>query len=168
MKRIVLFAIILSFLLQIVFVGHAIGVPAVESDIKISYSHNPDDDFVPGEVLVSIKKEYSSLDKEWSIDDFSGIAISSITDLMYIDNEESINWVNSGEFRQILRLELYENSKEAVLNAIEELDKLEFVRTAAPNQSYEIEFPQEEVVSVATKSNLAQSGDGSVIETKKL
>ena len=104
-----------------------------EQDEKVYGNYSVQDDFAPGEVLISIKKEYSLPNKEWSIDDFSGIAISSITDLMYIDNEESINWVNSGEFRQILRLELYENSKEAVLNAIEELDKLEFVRTAAPN-----------------------------------
>ena len=105
---------------------------------KLTYETLPipklDDDFADNKIIVTLKKEYSSVNNSFKIDDFEisdGTNIESIKDLTYMTNPSKI--VNREGFVQILSIELKENCKGNVLKAIEELEKLDMVLAAEPD-----------------------------------
>ena len=102
----------------------------------ISLSENFDD----SSLIVTLDKAISAVNKIHSKDFFNNVAIKSIKDLTYInDNSPNIANFNSVNFRQILEIELMESSKENVLNTIEEIIKIEGVLSAEPNYYVEID-----------------------------
>ena len=99
----------------------------------------PEDSFVPGEILITIKKEYSEPNKIWSVSDFSELEILSVEDLFTIDNERALAWINKDQFQQILKLTLASPTKEAVIETIPKLSMYDFIQTAGANS---IDFPE--------------------------
>ena len=92
-----------------------------------------EDSFVPGEILITIKKEYSEPNKIWSASDFSELEILSVEDLFTIDNESALAWINKDQFQQILKLTLASPTKEAVIETIPKLSIYDFIQTAGAN-----------------------------------
>ena len=92
-----------------------------------------EDSFVPGEILITIKKEYSEPNKIWSVSDFSELEILSVEDLFTIDNERALAWINKDQFQQILKLTLASPTKEAVIETIPKLSIYDFIQTAGAN-----------------------------------
>ena len=80
-------------------------------------------DFTNDCVLVVVKKEYSGINKEWSLDFFGDLPIKEVIDLTHRNNPESVT--NPSEFNQILKIVLEEPSYEGVLDLIEELKKFD-------------------------------------------
>ena len=125
----------------------------------ISLSENFDD----SSLIVTLDKAISAVNKIHSKDFFNNVAIKSIKDLTYInDNSPNIANFNSVNFRQILEIELMESSKENVLNTIEEIIKIEGVLSAEPN--YYVEIDKEPI-----SANEPEEGDiyGKGIKNKR-
>ncbi len=132
-----------------------------EKDEKIVESVQEGADFEPGIVIVTIKKEYSGLDKDFSSGDFPGVKIANIEYLTIMTTDQSNPLINYDEFRQILKLTLQEKSKQAVLDAIEILDKNDIVKTATPD--YIISFDKPETPSVTEEAgSLPNYSEGTV------
>ena len=92
------------------------------------------DEVVDGEVIVTIKHEYSALAKEWSTDDFPGVnalALEYITALRD-GKPEDYPMLNYDNFCQILLLHI-EKGEDALNDAIAALKALDFVSDAFPN-----------------------------------
>ena len=89
-------------------------------------------------VLVVVKKEYSGINKEWSLDFFGDLPIKEVKDLTYCDNPDSVS--NPDEWRQILEIKIKEPSYEGVLELIEELKKFDEFESAQPNYIYRIKI----------------------------
>ena len=69
--------------------------------------------FSSSSLIVTLDKAISAVNKIHSKDFFNNVAIKSIKDLTYInDNSPNIANFNSVNFRQILEIELMESSKE--------------------------------------------------------
>lgn len=106
---------------------------AVLHDAKIKgYSHKAtiDEDFEDDKVKVILNYRYSKVNGEVNIKDFysksSTVKFKSVTDNFRVADETT----ERENFRQILSLELQEKSKENVLQAIKELEKLDSVLVA--------------------------------------
>ena len=82
-------------------------------------------------VLVVVKREYSGINKEWSLDFFGDLPIKEVKDLTHRDNPDSVS--NPSEFKQILKIVLKEPSYEGVLELIEELKKFDEFESAEPD-----------------------------------
>ena len=82
-------------------------------------------------VLVVVKKEYSDINKVWSLGFFGDLPIKEVQDLTHRDNPDSVS--NPSEFKQILKIVLKEPSYEGVLELIEELKKFDEFESAEPN-----------------------------------
>ena len=87
--------------------------------------------FTNDSVLVVVKKEYSGINKEWSLDFFGDLPIKEVKDLTHRDNPDSVS--NPDEWRQILEIKLKEPSYEGVLELIEELKKFDEFEYVGPN-----------------------------------
>lgn len=87
--------------------------------------------FTNDRVLVVVKKEYSGINKEWSLDFFGDLPIKEVKDLTYSNNPENI--ANQNGFQQILAIYLKEPSYEGALELIEELKKIDEFESAEPN-----------------------------------
>lgn len=118
------------------------------------------DDFLGNKIIVTLTQEYSEVNKQVNIDDFeisnlitletmnnlglsyddvSGkIIIKNIKDLTYVDDPTIIS--NPDEYRQILSFELLNDSKEDVLNIINELETLDYVIAAEPIYNFSVDF----------------------------
>ena len=108
------------------------------------------DDFKNDTVIVTLSSDYSYVNKDIDIDDFktnniidsselcddfniessNKIIIENIRDLTYINDPSRI--INKDEFCQVLSISLKSSSKQTVLDAIKELEKLDFVLAAEP------------------------------------
>lgn len=92
--------------------------------------------FTNDSVLVVVKKEYSGINKEWSLDFFGDLPIKEVKDLTHRDNPDSVS--NPDEWRQILEIKLKEPSYEGVLELIEELKKFDEFEYVGPNYIYKV------------------------------
>ena len=91
-----------------------------------------DDEFEPGKVYVCLKNEVSYPNKKWPLSTFACVDPASVVNDNYIDNPEVISRINLDTFIQTFIITLKDNSKEAVLKAIRELEKLDIVYFATP------------------------------------
>ena len=92
--------------------------------------------FTNDSVLVVVKKEYSGINKEWSLDFFGDLPIKEVKDLTRRDNPDSVS--NPDEWRQILEIKLKEPSYEGVLELIEELKKFDEFEYVGPNYIFKV------------------------------
>ncbi len=101
------------------------------------------DDYVTGEIMVGIKMAYSAVNKIWTAADFPELTgITSIEDLTYADTEQAIVKYNATEnFRQLLKINIANTTKAAVIAGIDALEQNEKVYFAEPNAIIEIEEP---------------------------
>ncbi len=125
-------------------------------EITSQEQHIPtiNDDFEDNKVIVTLKSEYSKINNKIDKQKFStsllniktknadqtekcGITIKSIEDLTYFSNLSILK--KNFTFNQILSIELQEHNKQNVLDAIKELEKLDFVLAAEPSYNYGIE-----------------------------
>ncbi|MCL2065830.1 MAG: S8 family serine peptidase, partial [Candidatus Cloacimonetes bacterium] len=119
-----------------------------------------EDDFADNRIIVTLRQEYSDVNKEIDTNsfrsaniisvedaareslteenDFGGLTVvESIEDLMYITDPSKI--INRETFTQILLFELREKCKENVLQVIEDLEKLDIVLAAEPYYNFDAE-----------------------------
>ena len=94
-------------------------------------------DFIPDSINVTLKPEYSQVNREIKLDNFGinhrEVGLGAIRDRTHLDNPETalIDWKY---FVQMLSIELEENfrSREGIVNAIRELEKSPMVRRVQP------------------------------------
>ena len=100
-------------------------------------SKTPTYNFINDLVLVVVKKEYSGINKEWSLDFFGDLPIKEVSDLTYFANPENI--ANQNDFKQILAIYLKEPSYQGVLDLIQELKKFDEFEYVGPNYILEVD-----------------------------
>ena len=107
----------------------------ITDEALIPYSYENWHDFTYESVIIVLKRDYSELNKKWSMDDFSVNNISAIEDLTYMDfsEKEQKEYLEKVDFHQILRIYLENQSIDAVLNAIEEFENCDCILSAEPN-----------------------------------
>ena len=97
------------------------------------------DDFDGDKVIVTLTSEYSDVNKSIDANDFQtnskDIHIDRIEDLTYIKDPSKIT--DRENFRQIIAVYLENESKQDVLDVIEEYQKLDYVLAAEPSYNYE-------------------------------
>lgn len=87
------------------------------------------ENFAYDSVLVVLDENFSEVNKVHSKDFFGGVEISSIEDLTYTKNLEG----EKEKFCQILKLNLVECSRSAVINAIKTISQIQGVKSVEPN-----------------------------------
>lgn len=107
-------------------------------DDKILCSVSEDTDYVPGEVVIVIKKEYSGLNKTYSQKDFPGVGIKEIEYLTSLRESAEGTLIDLANFRQILLLRLTDESKQGVRDAVAVLNRNWIVYSADPNYKFVI------------------------------
>lgn len=92
-----------------------------------------DDNFLLDSVIITMKNQYSAINKEWDPEQFLPVEVSEITDLRPIPSEREAEYRNKPEFRTILKLTLSTPGKESVLQAVQTLQSREDVLAAEPD-----------------------------------
>lgn len=107
---------------------------------KIYCNATIDQEFAGGTVLVVLDRNVGAINKVHDKSFFAGVSVEKVVDLTAITNYETaktsddiVSQIDEENFRQILRLELSNDSKEYVLQAIEELEKIDGIIYAGPN-----------------------------------
>jgi hypothetical protein len=135
---------------------HAYDTDVLEDVIyEEEYQYQPtiDDNFEDDKIIVTIKEEYSEVNKVFNLEDFiienliisdnidkeitdsECVILESLEDLTYVDDPSKI--VDNSKFSQIFSLNIKNKSKENVLKAINYLSKLDFVQSVEPSYIYE-------------------------------
>ncbi len=121
-------------------ISPSIALSAIESSVeKVVDAHtymgtpNINDHFSPDSVIVTIKNQYSVLNKEWDPADFLPVEVNEIIDLRPIPSDRVGEYQKKTEFRTILELKLAHPGKESVIQAIQILQNRNDVLAAEPN-----------------------------------
>ena len=135
---------------------HAYDTDVLEDVIyEEEYQYQPtiDDNFEDDKIIVTIKEEYSAVNKVFNLEDFvienliisdnidneitdsECVILESLEDLTYVDDPSKI--VDNSKFSQIFSLNIKNKSKENVLKATNYLSKLDFVQSVEPSYIYE-------------------------------
>lgn len=151
MKRIIgtLMACILFFSLVVSIQADSLSAPQVserDTETTVISQATEDENFEAGVVLVTLKKKSTVINKKHPPSAFKGVRVDSVTDLSCIENEEAMNWIDKDNYHQILKLELKDKSKSAVLDAIKKLEKRNDVLRATPNYIFTLDegLPEED------------------------
>lgn len=151
MKRIIgtLMTCILFFSLVVSIQADSLPAPQVserDTETTVISQATEDENFEAGIVLVTLKKKSTVINKKHSPSAFKGVRVDSVTDLSRIVNEEAMNWIDKDNYHQILKLELKDKSKSAVLDAIKKLEKRNDVLRATPNYIFTLDegLPEED------------------------
>ncbi len=100
---------------------------------KVLCKSTIDEEFVDDCVLVVIDKYHSKINQQFQKSFFGSFPIKSITDLMKTNiKEEELALLNKEDFRQILKIELEEHSKQNVLNAIHYMEHIDGILNVSP------------------------------------
>ncbi len=91
-----------------------------------------DDEFEPGILTVRLINAVSYPNKQWPLSTFACVDPVSAVHTNYYDNPEVIARLNLDIYTQSFEITLKEKTKEAVLKAIRELEKLDIVYFAEP------------------------------------
>ena len=151
MKRIIgpLMTCILFFSLVVSIQADSLSAPQVserDTETTVISQATEDENFEAGVVLVTLKKKSTVINKKHPPSAFKGVRVDSVTDLSCIENEEAMNWIDKDNYHQILKLELKDKSKSAVLDAIKKLEKRNDVLRATPNYIFTLDegLPEED------------------------
>jgi len=127
---------------------------SISSDEKYICKATLDDNFSDDKVLFVINKELSKSDPEFTPEDFKNIEIaeieritSAIGDLLSPSKtpeeaerkKKTLALTNLEEFRHIYAITLKNPSKENVLKAVKELEKIDYIVSAEPNYYFSFE-----------------------------
>ena len=103
------------------------------------YQPTLSDNFDGDKVIVTLTSEYSDINKSIDVNDFQtnskDINIARIEDITYINDPSKI--IDRENFQQIIAVYLENESKQDVLDVIEEYQKLDYVLAAEPSYNYE-------------------------------
>jgi len=91
-----------------------------------------DDEFEPGVLTVRLINAVSYPNKKWPLSTFACVDPVSAVHTNYYDDPEVIDRLNLDIYTQSFEITLKEKTKEAVLKAIRELEKLDIVYFAEP------------------------------------
>ena len=151
MKRIIgpLMTCILFFSLVVSIQADSLSAPQVserDTETTVISQATEDENFEAGVVLVTLKKKSTVINKKHPPSAFKGVRVDSVTDLSCIENEEAMNWIDKDNYHQILKLELKDKSKSAVLDAIKKLEKRNDLLRATPNYIFTLDegLPEED------------------------
>ena len=121
-------------------ISPSIALSAMESSVeKVVDTHayigtpNINDHFSPDSVIVTIKNQYSVLNKEWDPAEFLPVEVNEIIDLRPIPSDRVGEYQKKAEFRTILEFKLAHPGKESVIQAIQTLQTRDDVLAAEPN-----------------------------------
>lgn len=89
-------------------------------------------DFENNSVLVTMDESIGGVNKKFTKNFFGDLDVVGIEDLTKVSNE-NIGIIGTENFHQILKLELKNQSKEHVLQVVEEIGKLDGVEAVTPN-----------------------------------
>ncbi len=131
-------------------------IPSIEPIVNeqlIPCEATVSDDYVTGEIMVGIKMAYSAVNKIWTAADFPELSgITSIEDLTYADTEQAAAKYNATEnFRQLLKINIANTTKAAVIAGIDALEQNEKIYFAEPNYVLE-------PTNISAPSNLNMRG----------
>ncbi len=112
---------------------------SIREETKIYCSATVKDDFTEDKILVVLNNQASLEDKEYTAKDFSKIGCLSVKDFSRVGREKikagNSNAMNPAKFNRILSLTIPKQAKQAVLDKIKELEKMEIILSAEPNFS---------------------------------
>ena len=101
---------------------------------KIYCNATMEESFDGGCVMVVMDKYISEINKTYEENFFGDIEIERIQDLTYISGDiNEKQYLNLESFRQILKIDLPQDSKESVLSAVEVLENIDGILWAGPN-----------------------------------
>ncbi len=112
-------------------------------------------EFDDSRILVVLDKRISKVNKKLSKNFFGFLKDAKITDLTQIEGNITDKNIDEENFRQILKIELPENSKQNVLKVIKQLEKIPGVKYAGPD--YVLEEPVADASSAANASVMRSS-----------
>lgn len=105
-------------------------------------------------VYAGIFKEYSEVNKPWTLDDFPGVEAYSVVDTWALSEKTAERYIASGteNFHQILKFKLINNTPEGCLEAIRTLESFDFVKSANPQVHVDFDetYPNDPLI---TKQN---------------
>lgn len=146
MNKVKFSSIYLLFICCLLILGLLIAIPckttpalAEESEeenheIKTYSQATVDENFDDDCVIVVMDKYISEINKIYKNSFFGSIPLKSIKDLTNINGDiASKEYLNTDNFRQILKIELPEHSKENVIRVIHQLEKINGILRAEPN-----------------------------------
>ncbi|MBE7078715.1 MAG: hypothetical protein E7380_02505 [Clostridiales bacterium] len=146
-KKFILGLLCSAFLVSSTFgVQGIIGTADEIEENSITSEISIDQDFDGKSVLVVMTEEMSEINKVYDKSFFGDIEISSIEDLTYITGDiTDKEYLNTQNFCQILQLHLPIDSKENVLEVINQVEQITGVESASPNyyDSFE-EVPEDD------------------------
>lgn len=136
-KSMVCWVIIIALLVGSITASSAQTVDSliqrVEDTVQFVNTPSLQDEFDPNYVIVTIKNQYSEINKNWKPDDFIPLEISMVTDLRPVPTDRVAEYQSRTKFRSILRLTLSNPGYQNVLDAIETLLAQEIVYAAEPD-----------------------------------
>ena len=167
MKRI--YSFILAFVMFIT-AGIIPAVYAEEEIVKVQRvcTATLEDAFADDVVIVTVDKEHSEINKEYTIEQFGCIDIVEIVDLTYFEKDPNeLKYFKRSGFRQALELKLAHPGKEEVLKAIHTLERnIDFAESVNPDYYMPVEpiyksddEDANEVISEETPSDDAGDND---------
>lgn len=135
--------LLIALLIAVCMIGLAMAFLAQDNENAFAeekyedkvYCHTTiNEEFADDCVLVVIDKYHSQLNKKFDKEYFENLPIKSVTDLMAMEkSEDELQLLNTNDFRQILKLELEEPSKENVLELIHILEQMNGILSASPS-----------------------------------
>lgn len=141
MKKCISLVLLLTLLLSFSMVAFASDTGSESTEAsenhKIYCDATLDDDFSDNCIIVVINKSNSKINKKYEKTKFRDIGAARVEDLTAVDNDVDINGedslINTGDFRQILKITLKKPGKKEVLKAIKKLEKRPEIESAEPN-----------------------------------
>lgn len=106
---------------------------------KVYSNATLEQEFDDSRILVVLDKRISKVNKKLSKNFFGLLKDAQITDLTQIEGSLTDKNIDEENFRQILEIQLPENSKQNVLKVIKQLEKIPGVKYAGPD--YVLEKP---------------------------
>ncbi len=112
----------------------ALEVVNANNESKIYCNATIEEDFDDGTVILVMDKYTGGINKQHQPSVFGDVPIKSITDITHITGDAKNKvYLNKEGFRQLLKIELKEKSKENVLSAIKKLEKVKGVLSVGPD-----------------------------------
>ena len=107
---------------------------------KILCNVSEDEDFEDNSIIIILNRQTGGINKRLDSNFFGGIEIKDIKDITYMTGDiAQRKYFDKENFRQILKLTLYEHSKENVIKTIKQLEKNDGILWAGPNYYAEMD-----------------------------
>lgn len=115
---------------------------------KVLCTATLEDDFADDSVIIVINKDYSKINKKFNLSAFTKDTFEDIIDLSAVERDiAEKEYLNTEDFRQVLKLNLKKTGKEEVLKAIRKLEKIDWIESAEPNYISQPVFCEEDILT---------------------